>query len=129
MTLDRQIDPITLDYVDGSAGSFAEVEVIENQIILSVIIAAQSWEGDPTVGAGLDPRAKDGDQDLQKLGADIAAALQWLIDDGDLVQVDVAVQSYTGGVVAFEVDAYRPGADQPLQLPPFLIAVGLNRGT
>lgn len=126
MALDRQIDPITLDYVDADNGKFAEVDVLENQILCSVAIELGSWEGDSTLGAALarSGRSKDRAEDRQALGDAFTSALAWLVTDGALAKAVATVESYDHGVVAFEVDAYKPGAKERLDLPKFFIAVG-----
>src|SRR4030095_13332530 len=51
MSLDRQFNPVTMDYVDGEAGTFAEVDVLDNQIVFSEVIELGHWEGDKELGS------------------------------------------------------------------------------
>lgn len=125
-SLDRQIDPITMDYVDADNGKFAEVDVLENQILCSIAIELESWEGDPALGVAMArlKRSKDRAEDRQALGDAFTASLSWLVTDGSLDRVIATVESYDHGVVVFEVDAYQPGSNMPMNLPTFFIPVG-----
>lgn len=126
MALDRKIDPVTLDYVDGVNGKFEEVDVLENQIVVSVMVAIKDWEGDPAIGSRLREmeRTTDTDVNRRRMRDLLLEALQWLVEDGSLASVDAEVEQYANGRVAFQVSAYRPGERQPVPLPTFLISVG-----
>lgn len=126
MTLDRKIDPVTLDYVSDGRGGFVEVDVVENQIVVSFSVAFGEFEGDATLGHRLGELARATDSDLNRRRmADLAReALAWLVEDGSLESVAVVVESYDRGKVAFQVSAYRPGQSAAIPLPAFLVSVG-----
>jgi phage gp46-like protein len=126
MSLDRKIDPVTLDYVDAVNGKFEEVDVLENQIVVSVMVALKAWEGDPELGSRLGEmeRTTDTDVNRRRMRDLLNEALAWLVQDGSLASVDAEVAQYANGRVAFQVSAYRPGERDPVSLPNFLVSVG-----
>jgi phage gp46-like protein len=124
MSLDRKIDPVTLDYVDAVNGKFEEVDVLENQIVVSAMIVLKAWEGDPTLGLREMERSTDTDVTRRRLRDLLLEAFQWLVQDGSLASVDAEVQQYANGRVAFQVSAFRPGERSPVPLPSFLVSVG-----
>jgi phage gp46-like protein len=124
MALDRKIDPVTLDYVDATGGKFEEVDVLENQIVVSAMVVLKAWEGDPTLGLREMERSTDSDVTRRRMRDLLLEAFQWLVQDGSLASVDVEVQQYTAGRVAFQVSAFRPGERSPVPLPSFLVSVG-----
>lgn len=123
---DRKIDPITLDYVDDGKGGFVEVDVLENQIVLSFSVDAGLWEGDPTFGHRLRElsRAVDSDLNRRRLADLGREALVWLVENGSLSSVECVVESFGFGKVAFQVNAFRAGEESPVPLPSFLVSVG-----
>ncbi len=132
MSLDRQIDPKTMDYVSdtnangSNNGKFVEVDVLENQILIAFMVGLKDWEGDSELGNrfGELARATDTIENRQRLKDLAKDALSFLVEDGSLESVDVAVEHFDAGRVAFAVDAYRPGQTTPVVLPTFLVPVG-----
>jgi phage gp46-like protein len=123
---DRRLDPVTGDFVDGDAGGFESCDDIENQIASSFLIERGSWEGDPELGhrfAELE-NATDTAENRARLRDLARDAVQWLVDDGKLSHVDVTVEQFDAGGVAFQVDYYIPGSDKPRPAGPFLVAIG-----
>lgn len=123
-TRDRKIDPITLDYVSDGRGGFVEVDVIENQIAISFVAAFSEWEGDSGLGHRFPKRETDTPATRLRLRDLAIDALRWLVEDGSLETVDVTVEHYDLGKVAFAVEAYRPGQSTAVELPTFLVSVG-----
>ena len=124
---DREISPITGDFLPGPRGSFALGDVLKNKLALTYLVPLGTWEGDPGIGHRFGELARAGDTaDTRLRLADLARqAAQWLIDAGDLLSVDVNVESGTQrGQVLFEVDAYPPGGAAPISVGPFFVAVG-----
>ncbi len=128
MNLDRQIDPVTLDYVNSTTkpGAFEEVDVLENQIVISFFVALTEWEGDPDTGNrfGELARATDTAENRKRLEDLAKDALRWLVDDGSLETVNVLVEQFRPGGVAFQVDAYKPGKRVREPLPTLFVPVG-----
>lgn len=123
---DRYLDPVTGDYEDAANGGFASSEDIENQIAFSYLIPVGSWEGDPLLGhrfAEID-RATDTIENRNRLRDLAKDAVKWLVDLGSLERVDVTVESWRAGSVAFHVDYYTPASKTARKAGPFLVAVG-----
>ncbi len=123
---DRRLDPVTADFVDGTAGGFESSEDIENQIAFCYSIAVGSWEGDPELGHRFDElaRATDTSENRARLRDLAEQAAQWLVDAGSLERVTVYAESLRAGSVAFQVDYYTPGNKKPRPAGPFLVPVG-----
>ncbi len=124
-SLDRKIDPKTGDFVAVPGGAFQLADVLENKLALSFTVPRGSWEGDPDLGHRFAEvaRAKDLPVTRQRI-ADLAQdAVAWLIQSGELDHVDVLVESFQPGKVAFEVDAFPPAGDK-VHAGPFFVSVG-----
>lgn len=123
---DRRLDPVTGDFVDAPKGGFESCDDIENMIAFSYSIAVGSWEGDPALGHRFDElaRAVDNASNRSRLAELARDAVIWLLTLGLLTRVDVFVESWGDGVVAFEVDYYTPGQDKARRAGPFLVTVG-----
>jgi phage gp46-like protein len=126
MSDDRQLDPVTGDFVDAPGGAFAQCDVIDNQIAFSYLLPVGSWEGDPTLGHGFNDlaRAQNTQENRNRLGDLARLAVQWLIDLGAVESVDVTVEAIGADGVAFEVDYYTPGSTTPRSAGKFLVPVG-----
>lgn len=123
---DRALDVITGDFRAAPKGGFESSDNIENMVAFSFMIAAGSWEGDPTLGHRFAElaRAIDTVANRNRLGDLARDAVAWIVTLGLIVDVTVVVESWGDGVVAFEVDFYTPGATTPRRAGPFLIPVG-----
>lgn len=104
------------DIQDGPAGGFVEADELANKIIMSYSIEIGSWEGDPTLGHGFAElaRAIDTVETRQRLGDLAVAAVQWLLDSGELSSIEVDVMTYAPGIVAFRPRCYQPGSKRPI---------------
>lgn len=123
---DRRLDPVTGDFVSASGGRFESCPDLDNQVAFSYSIAVGSWEGDPTLGHRFDELANATDtQENRNLLRDLAElAVDWLVTLGKLVKAVATVESWGGGVVAFQVDLYKPGQKFPTKAGPFFVSVG-----
>jgi phage gp46-like protein len=123
--LNRKIDPVTRDFVLASGGKFDRSDVIENKIALSFLEEFGAWEGDAELGHRFAELARATDTAENRLRMkDLGRqALKWLLDSGELERVEVTVETYGGGRVAFQVDAYQAGG-RLVRVGPLLVSVG-----
>jgi phage gp46-like protein len=126
MSDDRKLDPVTGDFIDEDAGAFELCDALENKIAFSYLIAAGSWEGDPTLGHGFDElaRALNTQENRNRLRDLAKQAVQWLVDGGELDHVDVFDEQIGSTGVAFEVNYYPPQSAVARKAGPFLVPVG-----
>ena len=123
---DRRLDPVTADFVDGSAGGFESCDDIENQVAFSLLVPLGSWEGDPLLGHRLGEldRATNTVENRNRLRSIVLDAVAWLVDLGKLARVEVTVESHSATAAAYQLDYYTPGDNSPRKAGPFLVPLG-----
>lgn len=123
---DRYLDPVTGDFEAAAKGAFESSEDIENMIAFSYLVPLGSWEGDPLLGHRFDElaRATDTSENRNRLRDIAKDAAKWLVDLGLISTLDVTVESYGAGKVAFQIDYYVPESKLPKRAGPFLVPLG-----
>lgn len=121
----RAIDPTTHDFVRTPGRRFASGDPLLNKLVLAYQVPLGTWEGDPAIGHRFGELARwKNDAGARTRLHDLAVeAAGWLIADGDLERVEVTVEEYSRGKLAFEVQAYPPGALQPVPFGPVFVPV------
>jgi phage gp46-like protein len=123
--LDRVIDPVTRDFVDAAAGGFVLADAVRNKLYLSFTLARGTWEGDPGLGHRFGELARVGltDEVSLRLHDLVIDAAQWLLDSGELVQLDVEVNVVSRQQLAFAATA-TPPSGPAFDMGPLLISIG-----
>jgi hypothetical protein len=93
--LDQELDPATLDYIDTADGAWAETESSRTAVMLQLDIRYGEWWVDPEAGSRIPAMLESGDPVLpEELVDETRRALQLLVDDGIIADLDVALGEY-----------------------------------
>ena len=122
---DRLIDPTRGDLVRVARGMFAKGDVLWNKIAFSLCVALGSWEGDPTIGHrfGELARAVESESTEHDIRDRVQAALQWLLDEGELQSLAIDVERQAPGRWAFQGTA-RSATGAEVPFGPYFVEVG-----
>lgn len=128
MSRARKLDPITRDFSTTASRQYQQASSpLENKLVMAYSVALGAWEGDPGIGHrfGELAREKDTVETRSRLGDLAVEAAAWLIAAGDLDRVEVTVESFAPGKLAFEVVAFPPAQQPPVTVGPFFVPVSL----
>lgn len=89
---DMQIDPATRDYIDTPDGAWAETEDSRTAVMLQLDCRYGQWAADPEAGSRIHAMLTSGEPVTpQMLVDEVMRALQLLVDDGIIADLEVAI--------------------------------------
>lgn len=92
---DQELDPTSGDYVDAVEGAWSETESSRTAVMLQLEIRYGEWWVDPEAGSRIPAMLESGDPILpDELVDETRRALQLLVDDGIITELDVALGEY-----------------------------------